>query len=556
MVFVQATLLGLLSVAEGIGDSSCTAPQQESVLLQARGLLNAKLDLNASLSLAQLDTPQCRFATAYTADELISDTDAQDAYTASVLKWDGKFASPGAALTPTGLTIDHINLDENGAITDKGYYTAPSKESLHLSMLALVLAQTPLAYNWLADNQEDAEVEAIRRLKLIIEQYEEFSNEQCPACGGFIPWVGVGETGGFQRVKKFKMPSLDNGQMAWGMVSVLQALEEAKQRPERDEADLTDLKSRYQAHVDLMKGAVSTIFQNPKGKVSTMAKAKDPKAPIDPTDYKQKGSLQDPFEGELMLMFIDMMTEGDGRPTDKSIAKMWKKYNKGNNVGTWTSDETGPITIQKGWRFSAHEAWKYLVLPYLDEEFDTVRRLFRNQERVRTWEAHNSGIPGLKAACYGTNPWYVDRLGVLAASNGFDDQVRESDKMVTPYGAFPLILIDRGQGLAWHRAMLARPRMQNQYGSTEAGRQNSENPGVAMKCTWDTKVTTDVALLGGTQALLKRYLQANGQWDRFVERVTLNHQKYESLEGEDVPFAPPPAQEVTDGAEDFSTCPA
>lgn len=257
-----------------------------------------------------------------------------------------------------------------------------------------------------------------------------------------------------------------------------------------------------------------------------------------------------------MLMFIDMMTDGDGRPTDKMLAKMWKKYNKGNNVGTWTSDETGPITIQKGWRFSAHEAWKYLALPYLDEEFDTVRRLFRNQERVRTWEAHLNGIPGLKAACYGTNPWYVDRLGIVAASNGFDDQVRESDKMVTPYGAFPLILADRGKGLAWHRAMLARPRMQNQYGSTEASRQNSDNPGVAMKCTWDTKVTTDVALLGGTQAILKRYLQANGKWDRFVERVTTNHKKFESLEGEQNDFAPVPAQEVMNAAADFSTCPA
>jgi len=152
-----------------------------------------------------------------------------------------------------------------------------------------------------------------------------------------------------------------------------------------------------------------------------------------------------------MLMFIDLMTEGDERPIEKQLKKMWKKHDKANIPGTWTSHDgtVGPITVQKGWRFSAHEAWKYLVLPYFDD--DTVTRLMRNQERVRTHDAQDKGVPGMKASCYGTNPWYVDRLGVEEVSFGFDDQVRHSDKMVTPYGAFPLIMIDRGQGLAWHR---------------------------------------------------------------------------------------------------------
>jgi hypothetical protein len=552
MVILQATLLGLLSVAEGIGDSSCTAPQQESVLLQTRGLLHAKLDLNASLPLAEIDTSQCRFATAYSADDLISSTEAQDAYVANVLKWDGRFGSIGVGITESGLTKDHINLNADGEMTTAGWYTAPSKESLHMNMLALVLDQTPLAFHWLADSQEEGEVEAIRRLKLIITAYEDW-NTKCPACAGFIPWLPVSDENGFGTVKKYKMPSLDNGQMAWGMVAIVQALEDARNREGRDFDDLTNLRDRYQAHVDRMKGSVVTIFQNPKGKVASMARAKKPTAQVNSKDYKQKGSLQDPFEGELMLMFIDLMTEGDERPTAKQLKKMWKKHNKANIPGTWTSPD-GPITVQKGWRFSAHEAWKYLVLPYLDEEFETVRRLFRNQERVRTLDAQSKGIPGMKASCYGTNPWYVDRLGVDEVSFGFDDQVRESDKMVTPYGAFPLIMIDRGQGLAWHRAMLSRPQMQSQYGSMEASRQNSDNPGVAMKCTWDTKVTTDVALVGGTHALLKRYLQANGKWDRFAERVAKNHAKFQTLDGEGIEYAPPPEQEITNAAPDFSTC--
>jgi len=554
MVFLQATLFGLLSVAEGVGDSSCAVPQQESVLLQARGLLNSKLDLNSSLPLAQQPDPsQCRFAPSFSAEDLIVNDDSQNAYIASVLKWDGKFASPGAALTETGLTIDHINLDANGVIKDKGWYTAPSKESLHMSMLALVLDQTPLAYHWLADTQEEAETEAIRRLGQIIQAYEDY-NIVCPACGGFIPWVGVSDDTGFSEVKEYKMPSLDNGQMAWGMVSILEALEGAKAR----HPEASALQVRFQAHINIMKGSVVTIFQNSKGKVAAMAKAKNPKGEIDPSDYKLKGALQDPFEGELMLMFIYLMTEGDERPNANAIAKMWKKHNKGNQVGTWTSQDgaVGPITVQKGWRFSAHEGWKYLVLPYFADE--TVLRLVRNQERVRTWEAHSQDIPGMKAACYGTNSWYVDRLGIKEISFGFDDNVRESDKMVTPYSAFPLIMVERGQGLAWHRAMLARPQMQNQYGSTEASRQTNDNPGVAMKCTWDTKVTTDVATLGGTHALLERYLRRTNKWTQFTDQVAANHKKFKNLKGEDVPFAPVPVpeSEVTNGAPDFSSCSA
>jgi len=324
------------------------------------------------------------------------------------------------------------------------------------------------------------------------------------------------------------------------MVAILQALKGAQDR--HDEA--ADLIRRYEAHINIMKGSVVTIFQNSKGKVASMAKAKNPKGEIDPSDYKLKGSLQDPFEGELMLMFIDMMTSGDGRPKANALAKMWQKHNKGNQVGTWTSQDgaVGPITVQKGWRFSAHEAWKYLVLPYFEDE--NVVRLFRNQELVRTWDAQTNNIPGMKAACYGTNPWYVDRLGVKEVSFGFDDNVRESDKMVTPYSAFPLIMLDRGQGLAWHRAMLARPQMQNKYGSTEASRQTNDNPGVAMKCTWDTKVTTDVALVGGTHALLKRYLEENEVWDRFIERVALTTRSLEPWMAK-VKLLPPHRQPIS-----------
>ena len=48
--------------------------------------------------------------------------------------------------------------------------------------------------------------------------------------------------------------------------------------------------------------------------------------------------------------------------------------NQGTNPGNVSVSDhvliviipTGPITVQKGWWFSAHEQWKYLELPYND----------------------------------------------------------------------------------------------------------------------------------------------------------------------------------------------
>lgn len=58
------------------------------------------------------------------------------------------------------------------------------------------------------------------------------------------------------------------------------------------------------------------------------------------------------------------------------------------------------VTVQKGWWFSAHESWKYLFLPYLDSPINA--KLFKNGEKVRTWDARESSLPGMFASVTGT----------------------------------------------------------------------------------------------------------------------------------------------------------
>ena len=51
--------------------------------------------------------------------------------------------------------------------------------------------------------------------------------------------------------------------------------------------------------------------------------------------------------------------------------------------------------------------------------------------------------------------------------------------------SFALMLVDRGAGLAWHRAMLARPLMQSTLGNLDSS--EAQGARVAARYTWDGK---------------------------------------------------------------------
>lgn len=66
----------------------------------------------------------------------------------------------------------------------------------------------------------------------------------------------------------------------------------------------------------------------------------------------------------------------------------------------YTTKANVTITVERGFWFSAHEQWKNLFLPY--QLSSTYRRVFRNNERARTWNSRDKGVPGLYAAVTGT----------------------------------------------------------------------------------------------------------------------------------------------------------
>merc|ERR1711924_42765 len=108
-----------------------------------------------------------------------------------------------------------------------------------------------------------------------------------------------------------------------------------------------------------------------------------------------------------------------------------------------------------------------------------------------------------------------------------------------------------GVGLAWYRVMLALPRMQTQYGSVEASSVNATD--IAPLLTWDTKVTTVLAMLGGTAGLAREHLRSDGLLERFNSTVTDFYTREFGglLAGEDIALRLPP--DVPTGA-NFPSC--
>ena len=103
-------------------------------------------------------------------------------------------------------------------------------------------------------------------------------------------------------------------------------------------------------------------------------------------------------------------------------------------------------------------------------------------------------------------------------------------------------------GLCWYNNMLLGPRMQSFYGSTEAINVNGTE--ICPLTTWDSKITTVLAMLGDVGNIVDEGLKAEpdstgefkSSYDRFVY---VTNREYEglfgssTLYGEEIPIALP-----------------
>ncbi|RYH26768.1 hypothetical protein EON65_13970 [archaeon] len=178
--------------------------------------------------------------------------------------------------------------------------------------------------------------------------------------------------------------------------------------------------------------------------------------------------------------------------------------------------------------------------------------MFLNAEKVRLLDAHLHAIPGLLASINDVTdgsediPSYAGACGV--AEVAFENIQRRD--LLTPYGSYALFLHDPAVGLCWYNNMLKGPRMQMRYGSMEAV--NANGTEISPLTTWDSKITTVLAMTGGIGALTQRALASekvafNGHnaYEEFYNIVEQEHKlvfgSVQELKGLSVPLLPPSA---------------
>ncbi|KAJ6097338.1 hypothetical protein N7499_001712 [Penicillium canescens] len=497
---------------------------------------------------SQASKPSCRFAAEYTQEQILRDpTDFLD----DVLYWEGKFHQNNVSYnTDNGMSYDGTSIDwVTGERALKHPFSAASKEALQIMLYAHAVSGSSQAARFLSpDHPSAAPKIAASIMETKLQTYLKF-NETYPGFGGFLPWF----TSSTQDITPTwdwvnRVPALDNGELLWAVYGFIQALESTGNK------SYLGLAQKWQTWMDYTKTTAAKIFYLGDGQVCAVIDLKNQSLPVNHPDqsYTCEGSglLNDPYEGELFTFWLQFFAD----LSDSDKEALWEIKRPQLVSVDYHVGNVGPITVQKGYWFSSHETWKVMEMPYYD--IDIVRRVYENAERVRTCNSVITKVPGMFASVNNiTDPstgdviGYISNAGIPLISN---QTVQELD-VITPYSVFPTILFNKSVGLAWWRNMVVARKMQNIYGSTESTR--VDGTGVSALVTWDSKVTTVSALLGGVTDFVRQKMKADKIYDEFVDIIETEYSRvFKNLKGEDVAFCLPRDIVPDTGLADFALC--
>ncbi len=453
-----------------------------------------------------------------------------------VARREARFHRPGVGYdAQTGLTYDGHPIDRlTGELSGGPHiWSAASKESLHLSLLVKALQGDRTAQLIVSPDGDPAHARplALDLLRRKIDSYAAF-NRAHPGYGGFLPWYRVEAGGKVEPTPDWqdRVPGLDNGQLAWSIYHASRALKDLGQ---------DDLAARYASHLELMKKNVVRIFYDPdahKMRAETKIGAGN-KVPVEKQTYTNNAAnyfLDDPYEGVLLCHFADLLGDWSKNPAGRG--EIWKTPRR--VPATFETKQGERLTVVRGYWFSAHEDWAYMVLPFRD--LPVVRDLYANAQKVRTIDARERHLPGLKASTHAPTEEkplrYFSALGVQAVAG----QKVARANILAPYAAFPLALVDRTAFASWLGRMLSTPRMWGPNGIGESFRARSSK--IAPKLTWDGKMLPMMAWMGGISDDLRTYLRRDGLYQGFLGRVEHDFSAFagKPIEGRELRIPPPP----------------
>lgn len=259
----------------------------------------------------------CRFATKYSCKDF-QNPQVVDEYLSNVMHWEGQFAQPGIAYNAkSGYTYDGhpIEYSTGNLYGEPHTFSAPSKESIHLGLLALALEGNKHALEFTGGFDKTIEL-----LQTKIAGYIQF-NQSYPGFGCFTPWVGFNaETGAIEPLDSWanRVPGLDNGEWFWSIYAISFLLNEkyATKYPE--------LAQQWESFANCQKANAKTIFYRGNGTVSAVVTIKDVKAAPTPSNYLQEGDgvLNDPYEGETMTQMLYLFSDWESNEEKETL---WTK---------------------------------------------------------------------------------------------------------------------------------------------------------------------------------------------------------------------------------------
>lgn len=487
--------------------------------------------------------PDCRFAFQFKQRDLFSQS-TQDKFLEAVAFWEANFHQNSVGINEaTGCTYDghEIDIITGQPVAPLHDFSAASKESLHLMMLARALEGNKYAKIFISpSNPQNATSRALEILQKKMKSFLDW-NRKYPGFGGYLPWVKVSDTG-LEPTNGWgdRVPSLDNGEMVWGLYSVAIQAQKTVGNTEQETQALRAIGEQYRSYFDMLAKNSVMMFYDGKGHVRAEAKILDVHAQPTPGNYRNNVAnyfLDDPYEGELFVFFMDLFGNWPNTTHDERDA-VWK-VKRTKLVAVDYPAPNGPITVQKGWWFSSHETWKVMELPY--NNVPIHNRVFRNGEKVRTINSLLHNNPGLYAAASnftsgGPIQQYVNTVGIPQIAF----EPIKYYELITPYGAFPVSIANLSVGLIWYHNMLLGSKMQGPFGSTEACQIGGK--AIAPVLTWDTKITNLCAFIGGITDLVRTGLQQQQKYQRFYEIVDREWTRvFTNLKGEANQFALPHA---------------
>ena len=464
--------------------------------------------LSLALALAVAAPPRCRFALEYTCDGLLRSPPALSAFLHAYASAQSAFASDGIGLdAASGLTFDGHAVDYlTGAPSGAPHpFSAASKESIHTALLALAIRNNSLAQAALGAYPAalGAYPAALAAAAKKLASYTAF-NASRPGYGCHLPWFlvpSMAPTADW--ATPARVPALDNGELAWAVFALADALGAAAAAAGGGGA-VAGLAAGWGAWFTCMASNAPALFYQGGGRVAAVVAVRDPAQPPSNNSYTPSAPalLSDPYEGETMTVLLHLF--GPGLSAQERAA-LWQVKAAALFPTNLTSPAAGAtITAQTGFWFSAHEQWKAALLPYLAPATGTPARVLRNSERARTWHSVDAGWPGLLASATdlvppssprAPPPGYVSAAGVRQL--GTVGGAYRTD-LFAPYGAWVALLVNQSVGACWLRNVLAAARAQGPVGATEAVAGNGS--AISPLATWDTTMTVVLSAAGGVGA--------------------------------------------------------